>query len=133
MCQHFYLTSVEIRFCCKLQQFCCSYYSSFKRILLINLLVFIIGFLFGRDKHSSVNYVISDDHFKVVNVIDISILAIASYLGLDSAILLKIPSHCGLPKKVSRFKPVITSSPSSRSRNIILRAWKKNARFSPSS
>jgi hypothetical protein len=29
MCQHFYLTCVEIRFCCKLQQFCCSYYSSF--------------------------------------------------------------------------------------------------------
>jgi hypothetical protein len=29
MCQHLYLTCVEIRFCCKLQQFCCSYYSSF--------------------------------------------------------------------------------------------------------
>jgi hypothetical protein len=25
---HFYLACVEIRFCCKLQQFCCSYYSS---------------------------------------------------------------------------------------------------------
>jgi hypothetical protein len=24
MCRHFYLTCVEIRFCCKLQQFCCS-------------------------------------------------------------------------------------------------------------
>ena len=29
MCQHFYLTCVEIRFCYKLQQFFCSYYSSF--------------------------------------------------------------------------------------------------------
>jgi hypothetical protein len=28
MCQHFYLTCVEIGFCCKLQQFCYSYYSS---------------------------------------------------------------------------------------------------------
>ena len=27
--KHFQLTCVEIRFCCKLQQFCCSYYSSF--------------------------------------------------------------------------------------------------------
>jgi hypothetical protein len=29
MCRHFYLTCVEIRFCCKLQQFCCSCNSSF--------------------------------------------------------------------------------------------------------
>ena len=33
MCRHFYLTCVEIRFCCKLQQFCCSCInSSFKNI-----------------------------------------------------------------------------------------------------
>jgi hypothetical protein len=30
MCRYFYLTCVEIRFCCKLQQFCCSCNSSFK-------------------------------------------------------------------------------------------------------
>jgi hypothetical protein len=30
MCRHFYLTCVEIRFCCKLQQFCCSCNSTFK-------------------------------------------------------------------------------------------------------
>jgi hypothetical protein len=29
MCQHFYLTCVEIRFCCKLQQFCCPHYYTF--------------------------------------------------------------------------------------------------------
>jgi hypothetical protein len=29
---HFYLTCVEIRFCCKLQQFCCSYYSSLRPV-----------------------------------------------------------------------------------------------------
>ena len=32
MCRHFYLTCVEIRFCCKLQQFCCSYCSSFTAV-----------------------------------------------------------------------------------------------------
>ena len=46
------------------------------------------------------------------------------HLGFDSAILLKIPSHCGFPKYVFCFKPVITSSPSSLSRIIMFRAWK---------
>ena len=30
ICRHFYLTCVEIRFCCKLQQFCCSCNSTFR-------------------------------------------------------------------------------------------------------
>ena len=45
MCKHFQLTCVEIRFCCKLQQFCCSYYSSFRYQRYANITVlYVFGF-----------------------------------------------------------------------------------------
>jgi hypothetical protein len=52
MCKHFQLTCVEIRFCCKLQQFCCPYYSTFtnwttKPCVELN------------DKHPTISYLIT--------------------------------------------------------------------------